>query len=269
MHDDLSIVNMSIVTLTTDLGNDSFILAALKGAIYSACPDLKQVIDISNSIRNYNIVEAAFVFSKAFSHFPPETIHVILINPFYGNNYELMLYKRADQFFIGPNNGMFPLIFEQGMEGEFIALAKFNNTIEMHDVLGKTIASIKNGLPLVQLGTPVKEIYQKIALQPVVSKNIIRGTIIHIDRFGNLISNITKQTFDRIRANRDFAVYFRHKDPITQISSHYHEVAVGDELCTFNMSEHLEIAINMGNACEVLGVNLDDSIQIDFFDTKI
>jgi hypothetical protein len=259
---------MSIVTLTTDLGNDSFILAALKGALFSACPDIKQVIDISNSIRNYNIVEAAFVFSKAFSHFPPESIHVILINSFYGSNYELLLYKKADQFFIGPNNGMFPLIFEEGLDGEFIVLPKFNNTLEMHVLLGKTIDSINKGLPIDQLGTPVKEIYQKIALKPVVSKNIIRGTIIHIDRFGNLISNITKQTFERIRANRDFAVYFRHKDPITKISSHYHKVAVGDELCTFNMSEHLEIAINMGNASEVLGINLDDSIQIDFFDTN-
>lgn len=261
-----SFIQMSKVTITSDLGKDSYALAALKGCIYQNMDSSGQLIDISNEIRSFDIVEAAFVFGNSYQYFPEKTIHILAINPFYSPQYMLLLYSYKQQYFIAPNHGILPLIFKPPLEGTLVQLPHFKDTREYYHLLGKTIKALRAGETLENLGKINPELYLKISLQPVVSKNIIRGTIIHIDRFGNLISNIDRTTFDKIRNGREFAIYYRHKDPITRISQHYHDVAVGDELCLFNMSEHLEIALNMANASQVLGLNLDDTIQIDFLD---
>lgn len=257
---------MPIVTIVSDLGNDSYSLAALKGTLYSKANGIHQIIDISNEIRNFDIVEGAFVFANAFKYFPKGTIHLLSINPFYNQNYQMLCVETEGQYILVPNHGILPLIFDQEINGKLVLLNGFDQTTDYFSLLGETINALINGTDLEQLGQPDPEIFRKIALQPVISKNIIRGTIIHVDRFGNLISNITRTTFERIKKDRDFAVYFRHKDPIRKISRHYHDVAVGDELCLFNMSNHMEIAINLGNASHVLGLHLDDTIQIDFYD---
>lgn len=261
-----SYVKMSMVTITSDLGKDSYALAALKGSIYQNMDSSGRVVDISNEIRSYDIVEAAFVFTNSYPYFPQKTIHILSVNPFYSPQHEVLLLAFKQQYFIAPNHGILPLIFKQPMEGTIVRLPHFKDTKEYYQLLGSTIKALEAEEELISIGKADPELYLKISLQPVVNKNIIRGTIIHIDRFGNLISNIDRSTFEKIRGDRKFAVYFRHKDPITSISQHYHNVAVGDELCLFNMSEHLEIAINMADASQALGLNLDDTIQIDFFD---
>ena len=255
---------MSIVTITSDLGNDNYMLAALKGTLLTKCASIHQLVDISNTIRSFDIVETAFVFSKVFRSFPKDTIHILSVNPFYSPQYQLLLFHGYDQYFIAPNNGLLPLIFENETAGEIILLDHFEDTAQYMELLAVTVNRILSGEQIQSLGKPDPELFMKITLQPVVSKNIIRGTIIHVDKFGNLISNIKKSVFEKVRDNRKFAVYFRHKDPITKISRHYHEVSIGDELCIFNMSDNLEIAINLGNASEILGLYLEDTIQIDF-----
>jgi S-adenosylmethionine hydrolase len=257
---------MSLITITSDLGKDSYALAALKGAIYQNVHPGGNVVDISNEIRSFDIVEAAFVFANSYPYFPEKTIHILSVNPFYSPQYEVLLFAYQQQYFIAPNHGILPLIFKQPLEGTLVKLPPCKDTKEYYQLLGSTIKALEAGEALESIGTADPELYLKISLQPVVNKNIIRGTIIHIDRFGNLISNIDRSTFEKIRGERKFAIYFRHKDPISSISQHYHDVAVGDELCLFNMSDHLEIAINMADASQTLGLNLDDTIQIDFFD---
>jgi S-adenosylmethionine hydrolase len=248
------------------LGNDSYSLAALKGILFSKAPGMGQVIDISHDIRPFDIVEAAFVFSNAYGFFPKGTIHILAVNPFYGKNYQLLCLEHQGQYTIAPNHGILPLIFDQEINGSLVSLGDFHDTMGYYTLLGETVNRLIGGSSPEQIGETDPDLFLKINLKPVVSKNIIRGTIIHIDRFGNLVSNIKENAFERIRNDRDFAIYFRHKDPLTRIHKHYHEVPVGDELCLFSMSGNLEIAINMGNASEVLGLYLDDTIQIDFYE---
>ena len=105
---------------------------------------------------------------------------------------------------------------------------------------------------------------QRITFQPVISPNRIRGAVIYIDQYENVISNISRELFERIGKNREFELYFKRHDPILKLSRNYFDVAVGETLCLINSAEYLELAINMGKASSMLGLKLEDTIQIDF-----
>ena len=106
--------------------------------------------------------------------------------------------------------------------------------------------------------------FKRITLQPVTSKSQIRGSIIHIDNYENAIVNISRELFEQLSKKRTFSLYFKRYNPITQLSEQYYDVAIGDILCLFNSAGYLEIAVHMGKAATLLGLKIDDTVQIDF-----
>lgn len=103
-----------------------------------------------------------------------------------------------------------------------------------------------------------------MTLQPVIEGDVIRGSVIYIDSFQNVITNITKDLFTKQQKNRKFSLYFRRNESISSLSWHYNEVPEGEKLCLFGISNHLEIAINKGNASGLLGLHLGDIVRIEF-----
>ena len=103
-----------------------------------------------------------------------------------------------------------------------------------------------------------------MTLQPVIERDIIRGSVIYIDSFQNIITNITKEIFTKVQINREFTLFFKRNESISQLSWHYNEVPEGEKLCLFGISNHLEIAINKGNASGLLGLHLGDIVRIEF-----
>lgn len=254
---------MSIVSLTTDFGLKDYYVAALKGSLLSTIPDIR-IVDVSHQINSFDIVEAAFVIKNAYPSFPKETIHIICVNNFHEHLCPYLLFKKEDQYFIGPDNGIFSLVFESFEEEiykihpEKISPAMFSETIS------NLVNEISHGTALDQLGPKVNGIVQRIHMRPVISANSIRGVVIHVDSYENAIINIQKDLFLENQRGRSFSIYFNRFDPIKKISEHYHNVPVGETLCTFNSSGYLEIAINMGKASSLLGLKENETIQIDF-----
>ena len=117
---------------------------------------------------------------------------------------------------------------------------------------------------MLEIGLPVMEVERRIALQPVISTAQIRGSVIYIDHYENVIVNVQEELFERVRNGRDFQLFFKRHDPIVCMSNHYHDVNIGETLCLFNEAGYLTIAINMGKAASLLGLKLDDMVQIDF-----
>ena len=258
---------MANITICSDMGSNSYSLAALKGNLLRETGNAVHITDISNTIKPFDIVEAAFILSNSFHHFPAGTIHLLLVNPFYQEKHELIVMKRDGFYFIAPNNGLLSLLFADQTYDEAIRVTAIDNTLQLYEQIGSIVHQILQGGPLSEIGSAALEIHPKISLRPVISKDTIRGSVIFIDTYGNLVTNIHRTQFEKIRNDRSFAIYFRHKDPITKICSHYYEVSVGEELCLFNMGGYLKIAINMGSAQELLGLDLEDTIQIDFNQT--
>ena len=257
---------MAIITLTTDLGYKDFYQAALKGSILSQLPNAN-IVDISHAISAFNIPQAAFILRNAFHYFPAGTIHLIGIDSVFNEKTRYLALKYKDHYFVGSDNGIFSLLFEEEpseiVELNIMQDLKYLN-FPLSDIFPKAVSHLAKGGRLKDIGITVSGVEDRMTLQPVIERDIIRGSVIYIDSFQNIITNITKEIFTQVQLNRDFTLYFKRNESITQLSWHYNEVPEGEKLCLFGISNHLEIAINKGNASGLLGLHLGDIVRIEF-----
>ncbi|MBI1225276.1 MAG: hypothetical protein GC192_08565 [Bacteroidetes bacterium] len=252
---------MQIVTLTTDFGLDDYYVALLKGALLRQCPNL-QLIDVSHNVKPYDIVQGAFVLKNTYSSFPTGTIHIITVNNS-AEGMSLVCLKHEGQIFIGPDNGIFSLVFSK-MPDAYRLDSDRESPFPIQQTLANTVQHLVAGQPLHEIGFPAGETIQRIALQPVLSHSQIRGSVIYVDHYENVTINIPKDLFEKVRNGRQFALFFKRNDPITRLCRHYTDVPVGETLCLFNFAGFLEIAVSMGKASSLLGLKLDDMVQVDF-----
>lgn len=254
---------MALVTLTTDFGWRDHYQALLKGAMLCK-NDRLHIIDISHDIANYDIVQAAFLFRNAWRSFPKGTIHVLSVNDFSGGHMAFIALRHEGQYFIGPDNGIFSLVFDELPSDIYQLDFDDHGQFPLKDIYANAVGHIANEYPFSEIGQPVGEIVKRITFQPVTGHSHIRGSVIHIDKYENIVVNINHFLFERVGQDRDFTLYFKRHEPIITLSRHYHDVSVGEVLCLFNASGYLEIAINMGKAASMLGLNIEDTVQIDF-----
>lgn len=259
---------MAIITLTTDLGDKDIYQAALKGSILKLLPTVN-IVDITNSVAAYNIQQAAFILKNSFYYFPEATVHLIGIDTVFNAYTKYLAVKYKNHYFVGADNGIFSLMFDADPE-EIVEINIMQDLKFLHfplaDIFVKAACHLAQGGTLAEIGLPVSDIEKKMNLQPVIEKNLIKGVVIYIDSFQNVITNITKEFFNRVQEGRRFMLSFKRNETIDQLSWHYNEVPEGEKLCLFGISDHLEIAINKGNASGLLGLGLGDSVIIDFLD---
>jgi len=257
---------MAIITLTTDLGDKDIYQAALKGSILKLLPTVN-IVDITNSVAAYNIQQAAFILKNSFYYFPDQTVHLIGIDTVYNEYTKYLAVKYKNHYFVGADNGIFSLMFDKDPE-EMVEINIMQDLKFLHfplaDIFVKAACHLAQGGRLDQIGVPVNEIENKMNLQPVIEKNLIKGGVIYIDSFQNVITNITKELFNTVQRGRRFTLSFKRNETITHLCWHYNEVPEGEKLCLFGISDHLEIAINKGNAAGLLGLSLGDTVVIDF-----
>ncbi len=255
---------MPVITITSDFGWQDYYLAAIKGHLLRQTLEYP-IVDITHNIESHDIVQAAFIFKNAWKNFPQGSIHLISVKNYYGEKKRFLIFKYKGHFFVGPDNGLFSLVFEEWPDGPVYSLpSKTGQHLPLKEVFGQAVKKLLSDSALKTLGPKVKDVVQRITFQPVITKNEIRGSVIYIDRFENVIVNISEVLFEQVAVNRDFNVYFKRHDPISKICGHYHEVPVGEPLCRFNSSGYLEIAINMGKASSLLGLNMEDAVHISF-----
>ncbi|MBY0244905.1 MAG: SAM-dependent chlorinase/fluorinase [Sphingobacteriaceae bacterium] len=259
---------MAIITLTTDLGSKDFYQAALKGSILSNL-NTANIVDISHEIPKFDISNAAFVLKNAFPYFPEKTVHLIGIDSVYNEDNKYVAIKYKNHYFVGADSGIFSILFDEEPE-EIVEISIVQNLKFLHfpllDILVKAATSIAEGKKLSEIGTPLEDIKRRMLMQPIVSGNIIRGVVIYIDSFNNVITNITKDLFASAQKGRNFVIHLSKHETINQLSWHYNEVTEGEKLCLFGLSNHLEIAINKGKANTLLGLPLGQNILIEFED---
>lgn len=257
---------MGIITLTTDLGHKDFYQAALKGSLLNLYPTVR-IIDISHEIAPFDIQQAAFVLKNAYSYFPKKTVHLIGIDSVYNKNTRYLAVKYRGYYFVGTDNGIFSLLFDEEPE-EAVELTVIQNLSLLHfpltDIFAKAAVYLAKGGKLQDIGNPISHLEERAVIQPVIDHNTIRGRVIYIDSFQNVITNITKELFNEVQNNRSFTLYFRRNETITHLSWHYNEVLEGEKLCLFGISNHLEIAINKGNASGLLGLQMGDIVRVVF-----
>ncbi|MBK8347494.1 MAG: SAM-dependent chlorinase/fluorinase [Saprospiraceae bacterium] len=257
---------MQIVSLTTDYGSKDFYVAELKASILTNKNDFS-IIDISHEIDRFDIVQAAFYVQNAMTSFPEGSIHIVAVNCNYKRKSEYICFEKNNSYFIGPNNGIFSLIFDHLDESNIYQIVAPNpEQISVNAIFSHAAAYIGHGLPLSEIGNIVSVFSKKLVIQPVVTSQQIRATIIHIDHFENIVVNLKKELFDKVRNNRNFELYYKPNDPITFLSRDYGDVSIGDAVAFFNSAGYLEIALNMDKASSMLNLMKNEMIQINFYD---
>ena len=254
---------MPIVTLTSDFGWNDYYVALIKGAMLCEHQDLN-IIDITHNINNYDIVQGAFILKNAYESFPKGTIHILSVNNFYDKKRKFLAIRYNEHYFIGPDNGVFSLLFDDSPKDIYKLDFQNKGTFPLKTVFSKAVGHIAGGMPFNEIGLPLKNVVERITFQPVISQAQIRGAVIHIDNYENVVINISRKLFEQVWEERKYEISFRRNDPITKIFNNYYDVPIGETLCRFNSADFLEIAINMGKASSMLGLKVEDTVQIDF-----
>ncbi len=256
---------MSVITLTTDWGLKDFHVAALKGLLLTAAPTVN-IIDITHLIEGNNIAQGAFIFGNAYSSFPQGTVHIIGVGSFSEKPAELLLIKRDGHYFIGMNDGFFSLVFDE-KPVDMVTLTLSGNAHAAYDLqsIVKAAEHVLNGNNIYELGSRPSAFVERTIFRPVIEEDVIRGTVVYIDEFGNAITNIRHELFQEQRRDRKFEINARRQQyVISVLHKRYDETEEGNLIALFNTTGLLEIAINQGNASRLLGLKQNDTIRIDF-----
>lgn len=255
---------MLTVTLTTDFGTQDFYTGALKGALLSRAPGI-QLIDISHHIKPFDIVQGAFVVQNVWREFPPGTIHLIGVNCVYDEGYRFVAVRHEGHFFLAPDNGILTLLFQHIDPADLRNLpANAAEHFSVKNIFAEATAHLAAGKPFEELGEFAAPLLERISIQPVITPGRIRGTVIHVDNFENVVVNIRRELFEKNQNGRAFSLFFKRHDPIGKLSHNYCDVAPGEQLCLFNTAGFLEIAVNMGRAATLLGLKVEDVVEVVF-----
>ena len=254
---------MPVVTITSDFGSKDYYLAGIKGALLCEEEQLS-IIDISHNVAPYDIVQAAFILNNAYENFPKGTIHIMSVHNFYQHDICFLALRQNDHYFIGPDNGVFALMFDGGPELVIELELEDQSFNGLKQLYAKAVKHLVSGRPINELGVHILEVSEAITIHPVIHPDRIQGTIIYVDHFGNCMLNVEKKLFDNVRGKRKFKLFYKRADPITKLSTQYTDVPFGEILCLFNSAGYLEIAINAGQAASMLDLKKDDTVQIDF-----
>lgn len=254
---------MPVITLTTDFGHKDHYSALVKGVLLSRIPNAV-VVDISHNIQNFNIVQAAYIFRNCWESFPKGSIHLISVNDLPEAASRFLLASCRGHFFIAPDNGVLHLALGAAIEAAYALPWPEEASFRLAELFAHTAAQLAVGLPPEEIGDLQEGIAQRIILQPVVMQDQIRGTVIYIDHYDNIVVNIDRTLFEKVGGKRPFELYFKRHDPITELSAAYADVPLGEPMCWFNSAGLLEIAINTGRAASLLGLKVNDTVQIDF-----
>jgi len=264
---------MAIITLISDLGKEDHYLASVKGAIYKGAPNAR-VLDVSHTIRPFDIYEASFVLKSCYSHFPEGTIHIVSVNDVLTESHDHLVLKYDGHYFIGADNGVFSILIEKREVEIFSLNVPLEFDFETFPLRNRFVTAAchlaRGGTPEV-IGKRVSEMMEAELFKPLIEPNVIRGQIIYVDGYENVITNITKQTFRDIRKGRNFSINLvRSQEVIKHIATSYADVAPGRALAIFGGANLLEIAISKGaprmggGAHSLLGLRINDTVRIEF-----
>lgn len=261
-----------MITLTTDFGLEDEYLGVIKGVIIGLAPQAR-LIDLCHTIRPQDIRQASFILQAAAPYFPKETIHLAVVDPGVGTDRRLLAVRAMGQIFLGPDNGILTPLLQDYLFAEAIVLdcphlyrQPLSTTFHGRDILAPVAAALANGTGLSSLGTQaLKENLIKLASPTLQIDRIhgnIAGSVIHIDHFGNLTTNIHQDDLAGLTADPASIQIFHKKQQVTGLASAYASGANGQVLALIGSRGYLELAVTNGNAARILGAEVDDPVRV-------
>jgi S-adenosylmethionine hydrolase len=261
-----------LVALLTDFGSQDHYAGAVKGAVLAACRDAT-VVDIAHDLPPHDIHEAAFALFAAYRAFPTGTVFVAVVDPGVGSDRRGLAVEAGGYRFVGPDNGIFSLILE---EHEGAQVRKLTNsglfryevspTFHGRDVFGPVAGHLAGGLSIDDVG-PLVEDPVRFSVEDLkrLDEREWEGEILHVDRFGNMTTNMTKAALDEVLADvggDPTQVVVVVAGVVLPLVRSYFDLPEGEGCALLGSSGRLEIAVNRGNASRVLGASRGTPVRV-------
>lgn len=257
-----------IVTLTTDFGLIDPYVAEMKAVILDVCANAT-IVDITHEIEKFDIRMGAYILASASPYFPEGTIHLAVVDPCVGTQRQPIIMQTKRGYFVGPNNGVLTLAANsQGIEHIYeisnrkLTLLRISSTFHGRDIFAPAAAHLANGTSPQKFGQEISEIVTPEFAKIVKRKDMLVGEVIHVDDFGNIITNFGKEELESMNAKATVDVKLKNVRQKLKLCKAYAEVGPQKPLATIDSHDFLEISINQGNAAKTFKAKIGDKITI-------
>ena len=256
----------TIITLTTDFGLADPFVGIMKGVILGIAPEA-QLVDITHDIRSYDILEAAFIIDSAYRYFPGGTIHVVVVDPGVGSARRPMAASAKEHMFVAPDNGVLSHVLQNGgatpassaywIKNQSLFLNAVSQTFHGRDIFAPVAAHLALGTPIESVGPRTVDFVKKALPKPRPQGDTLVGTVLRIDKFGNIITNLK-----RSHLGKDFVICVAGLS-ITRLCANFSEAEPGEFFALEGSTGYIELALNQGSAADRLNVRLGAEIEVE------
>ena len=261
-----------IITLTTDFGTQDHYVGTMKGVILSVNPDAT-IVDITHSVQAFDVLDGAITIAQAYRYFPPDTVHMVIVDPGVGTSRRPIVVTAEKHMFLAPDNGVLSMVYERetrlsvrNATAEHYFLQPVSTTFHGRDVFARIAGYMSKGVEAAKFGDEVTDFVRFATPKPkAINDRMVRGVALKVDKFGNIITNITPQ---------DVPALFRPEPPpfkimigtheITKIKTNYAEGAPGEVFGVLGSMGYLEVAANRGSASEHLSSGKGSEVGVIF-----
>lgn len=260
-----------IITLTTDFGLNDHFVGAMKGVILDLAPDA-QIIDINHSVQAFDVLDGALTIAQAYSYYPSGTVHMVIVDPGVGTARRPILLTGDRHQFVAPDNGVLSLVYDREerlsvrhITAEHYFLQPSSNTFHARDIFSPVAAYLAKGVDPDRFGAEITDYVRFSAPRPKpVDERTLRGVVLKVDRFGNLITNITPQDLPALFAEKPpaFKISVGNKSQANRMCSNYAEGTPGEVFGILGSMGYLEIAANRGSAFQLLGAGKGSEVNV-------
>ena len=255
-----------VIALLTDFGTRDHYAGAMKGVALGICPDA-MLVDVTHEVPAHDVVAGAFELAACYRYFPSGTVFLVVVDPAVGSSRRGIAAEAGDYKFVAPDNGVLSLVFDEVPPRRVVELTErryarptVSRTFEGRDRFAPAAAWLAKGIELTALGRPASGIQRLQVPRPRMTDDGLEGEVVRVDRFGNLITNIDRKTFEKMTADR-VAIQAGGRQ-ISKIVSTYADAARGEICALFGSSDHLEIAASGESAAALLGISRGAAVHV-------
>jgi S-adenosyl-L-methionine hydrolase (adenosine-forming) len=259
-----------MITLTTDFGLTEHYVGAMKGVVYSINPTV-QLVDITNAVQSFDILDGALAIAQAYSYFPKDTVHIVVVDPGVGGTRRPIIATAGQYFFVAPDNGVLSLVYEREervsvrqITSEHYFHHPVSNTFHGRDIFAPVAAYLSKGVDTSKFGDEISDYVRFAAPKPKsTAANAWKGIVLKTDKFGNLITNISPKDIPQIfdGSSNGFKITLG-KAEITRLCSNYTEGAPGEIFAILGSAGFLEISSNKGAASRLAGAEKGSEVTV-------
>jgi len=266
-----------LITFTTDFGLNDHYVGTMKGVILTINPSA-QIVDICNAVQSFDVLDGAITIAQAYKYFPSDTVHLVVVDPGVGTTRRPLLVTTERHMFIAPDNGVLSFVYEReerisvrAITASHYFLQPVSQTFHGRDVFGAVAGWLSKGVEVTKFGDEIGDYARFAAPRPKpVNDKLLKGIVLKVDKFGNLITNITPRDLPQLFAPEPppFKVLIS-KSEISKMTQSYADGTPGEVFVILNSMGFLEIASHRGSAAQIVGGGKGSDVGVLFESAQI